>query len=63
LARVKASQLKLTEDSVAKVDVVSTKNDVADLKRFFPHDVTVDEIRVDRSFGSLAHAVELTRRA
>lgn len=34
--RVKASQLKLTEDSVAKVDVVSTKNDAADLKRFFP---------------------------
>jgi hypothetical protein len=62
LTRIKASQLKLTEDSVAKVDVVSTKNAAADLKRFFPsNDVIVDKIRVDRPFGSLAHAVELTR--
>lgn len=62
LTRIKASQLKLTDDSVAKIDVVSTKNASADLKRFFPsNELTVDKIRVDRPFGSLAHAVELTR--
>ena len=62
LTRIKASQLRLTEDSVAKVDVVSSKNAAADLKRFFPNsEVTVDKIRVDRPFGSLAHAIELTR--
>ncbi|WP_186110683.1 hypothetical protein [Burkholderia gladioli] len=62
LTRIKASQLKLTEDSVATIEVVSVKNAAADLKRFFPsNDVTVDKIRVDRPFGTSAHAIELTR--
>ncbi|HFT8010901.1 TPA: hypothetical protein ACU9T0_006612 [Burkholderia cenocepacia] len=62
LTRVKASQLKLTPDSTAKIDVISSKNAASDLKRFFGDSaISVDKIRIEHPFGPTTHAIELSR--
>ncbi|QTO47433.1 hypothetical protein [Burkholderia latens] len=62
LTRIKASQLKLTAESVARIDVTSIKNAASDLRRIFGDgDMSVDKIRVERPFGPATHAIELSR--
>jgi len=62
LTRIKASQMKLTKESVATVDVISISNALADLKSFFPDsEMLIDKIRVERPFGAMPHAMEITR--
>lgn len=62
LTRVKASQLKLTPDSTARIDVISGKNAASDLKRFFGDSaMSVDKIKIEHPFGSATHTIELSR--
>ncbi|WP_155625695.1 hypothetical protein [Burkholderia vietnamiensis] len=62
LTRVKASQLKLTPDSTARIDVISGKNAASDLRRFFGEStMSVDKVRIEHPFGPATHAIELSR--
>jgi len=62
LTRIRASELKLTPDSVAKIDVTSSRNAASDLRRFFSDSsMSVDKIKIERPFGSEAHAIELSQ--
>lgn len=61
LVRVKASQIRLTPNSVARVDVISTEDAASDLKGAFGNSAAIDRIKIERPFGPLMHSMEISK--
>lgn len=61
LVRIKASQIRLTPNSVARVDVISTKDAASDLKGVFGNAASIDRIKIERPFGPLMHSIEISK--
>lgn len=59
--RVKASQIQLTPNSVARVDVISTKDAALDLQTAFGDSTSMDRIKIERPFGPLMHSIEISK--
>jgi hypothetical protein len=62
VTRIKASQLRLTADSEAKVEFLSLKDAYKDFVKAFGNPAAmIDKIRIDRPFNGTAAPIEIAR--